>query len=151
MAHWLSSTGPERFELDMGNDFALDGYLEEDFERAIRVEPGDKVVYYVQGWQAFGAVCVARSRVFVDWRQIWPDSVRPLRFERRPEIVLTKEKALPAGGVLAHLSFVPAKDKVSGGTGHIFREGLREIPREDFELIERQMRRVVKAGDEKDG
>ena len=151
MGYWLSCTGPERFELDMANDFALDGYKEEDFERAIRVEPGDRVVYFVQGWQAFAAVCVARSRVFVDWRQIWQDSIRPLRFERRPEIVLPKEKALPTGVVLAHLSFVPAKDKVSGGSGHIFREGLREIHREDFELIEREMRRVAKTGDEKDG
>ncbi len=139
MAYWLSSTGPERFELDMGNDFALDGYQEEDFERAIRVEPGDRIVYYIQGWGAFGAVCVARSRVFVEWRPIWPDRVRPLRFERRPEIVLSREKALPVGVVLPHLSFVPGKLRLN-------REGLREIPREDFELIEQEMKKRAEDG-----
>lgn len=151
MAYWLSSTSPERFELDMRNDFALDGYQEEDFERAIRVEAGDRIVYCIKEWWAFGAVCVARSRVFVDWRQIWPDSVRPLRFERHAEIVLPKSKALPVGIVLPHLSFIPAKLKLSRAWGHIFREGLREIPEADFELIEREMRRAAKAPGEKDG
>ena len=146
MAYWLSSTSPERFEMDIGNEFALDGYQEEDLERAIRVEAGDRIIYYIRGWEAFGAVCVARSRVFVEWRPIWPDEVRPLRFERRPEIVLPKEKALPVGAVLPHLSFVPGKLKQSHARGHLFREGLREIPREDFELIEREMKKWAEDG-----
>jgi hypothetical protein len=146
MAHWLSSTGPERFELDMGNDFALDGYQEQDFERAIRVEPGDRIVYYIQGWQAFGAVCVARSRVFVEWRPIWPDKIRPLRFERRPELVLPKEKALPLGLVLPRLSFALGKPKLAHTRGPLFREGLREIPGEDFELIEQEMKKRAEDG-----
>ena len=153
MAYWLSSTGPERFELDMGNDFALDGYQEEDLERAIRMEAGDRIVYYIRGWEAFGVICVARSRVFVEWRPIWPDKVRPLRFERRAELVLPREKALPVGVVLSHLSFVPGKLKQGHAWGHLFREGLREIPKVDFELIERAMRHLAKGerAGEKDG
>jgi hypothetical protein len=151
MAYWLSSTSPESFELDIGNEFALDGYQEEDLERAIRIEPGDRIIYYIRGWEAFGAICVARSRVFVEWRPIWPDNVRPVRFERRPELVLPREKALPAGAVSPHLSFVPGKLRHGHAGDRLFREGLREIPREDFELIEREMRRVAKAPGEKDG
>ena len=146
MAYWLSSTGLERFELDMANDFALDGYQEEDLEMAIRVERGDRIVYYIQGWRAFGAVCVARCRVFLEWRPIWPDRVRPLRFERRPELVLPKDKALPLWAVLPRLSFVPGKPKQGHAWGPLFREGLREIPREDFELIEQEMKKRTEDG-----
>ena len=131
--------------MDMGNDFALDGYTEEDFESAIRVAPGDRIIYYIEGWRAFAAICVARSRVFVEWRPIWPDKVRPLRFERRPELVLPKDKALPVWAVLPRLSFVPGKPKQSHSWGPLFREGLREISTEDFELLEQEMKK--QAGD----
>ena len=147
MAYWLSCTTPKRFESDMANDFAIDGYEEEDFEAAIRVEPGDRIACYVLGWDAFAAICVARSRVFVDWRQIWPDAVCPLRFERHAEIALPRDRALPGAALLPQLGLAGVKAKHGQRAGHALRESLREIAREDFEVIERAMRRA--AGEER--
>ena len=141
MNFWLSSTDPARFEVDQANEFFLDGYQEDDLETAIRLEPGDRIIYYIQSWEAFGAICVARSRVFIAWRPIWPGQVRPVRFERRPELVLPRERMLEASQVAPHLSFLRQKGRGPGRWDALLQESLREIPKKDFELLEGEMKK----------
>jgi hypothetical protein len=137
----------ENFDIDCQIDFWVDGYKDKDFKKVLAIEPGDRLVYYVKGL-GFGAICVARSRVFIDWKPIgWKGDIYPCRFERRCELFLPKEKILKVKDILPKLSFVPSRLKDSKYWGVAFRGSLRPIPAEDFRVIYAEMKRRA----EKDG
>lgn len=138
--YWLSCLSEENFEIGKKIDFSIDGYKEREFKKVLEVEPGDKFVYYVKGW-GFGAICVAKTRIFIDFKRIWKDDIYPCRFERECQLYLPKEKMLKAKEIISKLSFVSEKLKKSRYWGLAFRGSLRQIPYEDFALIEQEMKR----------
>lgn len=137
--YWIACTTPEKFQVDRGNDFAVEGFREREFRRVLRVEPGDRLVHYIKRLGLFGAIGEVRGRVYIAWNPIWPDDTYPCRFEHRPLLVLPAEKMLPAEAVLPRLGFLNPhhQDPLSRS----LRCDLKEIPQEDFEIIEQEMRR----------
>jgi len=131
------------WQRDLEIDFWVAGYREKDLKAVLQVEPGDRLIYYVKDLKGFTAICVARSRCFIDWKPIWPGDIYPCRFERRCELVLPPGKVLPAREIVPRLSFVPPELKNPRFWGLTFRRSLSQIPEEDFKLIETEMRRLA--------
>ncbi|MEE9202433.1 MAG: EVE domain-containing protein [Dehalococcoidia bacterium] len=104
MTYWLSSVSYERFQADEQYEFAVDGYQESEFNRALRVEPGDRFVYYIKRLELFAALAEARGRCYLDWTRLWPDATYPVRFERRPLVVLPRAQMVPARSLVPRLS-----------------------------------------------
>jgi hypothetical protein len=129
----------DRFQRDWANEFAVDGYREREFKRVIRVEPGDRFVYYIKRLGVFGAIAEARGRGYVDWSRLWQDGIYPLRFERCSLLVLPRASMLEAAGVLPQLSFISAKSRNGLSLGQLLRGDLRQISKQDFVLIEKAM------------
>jgi hypothetical protein len=142
MTYWLSSVTHERFLADQEYEFAVDGYRETEFNRALRVEPGDRFVYYIKRLELFAALAEARGRCYLDWTRLWPDDTYPVRFERRPLLVLPRAQMVPAGPLVSRLSLARNRSGESASLGHLLRFDLQEIPQGDYELIEREMRLI---------
>ena len=85
---------------------------------ALEFEPGDEVVFYVTGVQAFGGIATVRSDMFEDRTPIWPQGKKkypepyPWRVEAEPVLVLDEEAFVPAveiAGELEHVRKWPAE------------------------------------------
>jgi hypothetical protein len=142
MTYWLSSVTHERFLADQEYEFAVDGYQESEFNRALRVGPGDRFVYYIKGLELFAALAEARGRCYLDWTRLWPDGSYPVRFERRPLLVLSRAQMVAARPLISRLSLAQERSGDSFSLSQLLRFDLREIPRADYELIEREMRHL---------
>ena len=68
---------------------------------AEQIEPGDRIVFYVTGVQAFGGIVRVTGEMYEDREQIWPGKPGnadpyPWRFETEPELVLDEDDFVPA-------------------------------------------------------
>ena len=83
---------------------------------AEQIEPGDEIVFYVTGVQAFGGIVRVTSEMFEDREKVWPGKPGkvdpyPWRFETEPVQVLEEEQFVPAVelvGELEHIAKWPA-------------------------------------------
>jgi EVE domain len=79
---------------------------------ALEFEPGDEVVFYVTGVQAFGGIATVRSDMFEDRTPIWPQGKKkypepyPWRVEAEPAVILAEEDFVPAASLAAELEHV---------------------------------------------
>jgi predicted RNA-binding protein len=80
--------------------------------QAAEFEPGDEIVFYVTGVQAFGGIAQVRSEMFEDRASIWPQGRKkhpedyPWRVEAEPVVVLDEDAFVPAESLLDQLEHV---------------------------------------------
>ena len=145
---WVLTGSLENFRATRERDFRLIGAKEKRRRIAERIEPGDEIVFYVTGVQAFGGVVRVTSEMFEDRRRVWPgkpgkaDSY-PWRFETEPVVVLDEDRFVPAvelvGGLEHaakwppehwHLAFQGQLRPVSANDGRLLRRRIRAAARE---------------------
>ncbi len=142
MPYWLIVTSPENFKFDREKlGFRLQGVPIRFKRQMQRMQSDDKVVYYIMGLQKFGAVARITgeyqehdSRVWTDTDEMWP-----ARRPSEPEIVLSDDELVDAKRLVPDLSFMEKKEY----WGSYLQGSVREIPEDDFRLIESEMRKVV--------
>jgi EVE domain len=109
---WILTGSLENFRINVERGFDMVGFKERRRGLAEQVEPGDEIVFYITGVQAFGAIATVRSRVFEDRDPIWPQGRKkrlepyPWRVEAEPELVLAEEDLVPAGELADSLEHV---------------------------------------------
>jgi predicted RNA-binding protein len=88
------------------------GLKERRRNQAAEFEPGDEIVFYVTGVQAFGGIARVRSEMFEDRASIWPQGRKrhpedyPWRVEAEPVVVLDEDAFVPAESLLDQLEHV---------------------------------------------
>ena len=127
---WILTGSVENFRATRDRDFRVIGMKERRRRLAEQVEPGDRIVFYVTGVQAFGGVIKVTGEMYEDRSKIWPGKPKnpdpyPWRFETEPELILEES------------SFVPA-ETLADDLEHV-----RKWPREHWQLaFQGQLRRV---------
>ena len=115
---WILTGGVENFRIYVERGFDVIGFKESRRRMAETVEPGDEIIFYVSGLQAFGGVARVRSGMFEDREPIWPQGKKkkpepyPWRVEAEPVLVLDEERFVPAEelvGELEHIAKWPAE------------------------------------------
>lgn len=142
--YWLIITSPENFEIDRQDNFSVEGFRNRIRKTVQRVQPGDKLVVYINRLQRIGAILTAASGFYYDDRnKIWTeeDEIWPCQFKTQPELVLAEDELLDVKKLVPLLSFVTPKQKATMW-GLAFQGSLRRIPKEDFDLIESEMRKI---------
>jgi len=142
--YWLISTSPENFEIDRQINFAVQGFSNRFRKLIGQVKLGDKFVIYINRLQKIGAICEATSGLYYDNKnRIWTEDVEvwPCRFKTRPGLVLNDDELLDIKKLISSLSFITPKQRATTW-GLAFHYSLRTIPKEDFELIESEMRKI---------
>ncbi len=118
MATWILTGSLENFQINVERGFDLIGFKERRRIQASQFEPGDQVVFYVTGVQAFGGIALVTSEMFEDRSPIWPQGKKkhpepyPWRVEAEPLTVLAEDGFVPAEsllGELEHLGKWPAE------------------------------------------
>jgi len=148
MKTWVLTGSLENFRATRERGFKLIGAKEGRRRMAEQIEPGDEIVFYVTGVQAFGGIVAVESEMYEDREKVWPGKPGkpdpyPWRFHTRPEVVLDERDFVPAEdlvGELEHASKWPAEH------WHLAFQGqLRTVSEADAELLERRIREGARA------
>lgn len=139
---WLLVSTPENFEISRQRGFDLAAMKSRHEKKAQRVQPGDKVVFYLTREMAIGGIAEVKSTYFVSedpiWRSEKPGETYPYRFEVSPELMLPRGDSLPVEPWVEELAYVrkwpPEHWRLA------FQGNVHLIPEEDYRLIERKLR-----------
>lgn len=144
MTFWLLVTSPENFRLDRDQlGFRMQG-LPARFKKSVRkMAVGDRVAYYVMTLQKFGATATVTGEYVEDHSRLWNerDEMWPARRPSTPDIILQDDELVDAKKLVPDLGFIQKKEN----WGAYFQGSIREIPEEDFRLIESEMKKIVAA------
>jgi predicted RNA-binding protein len=140
---WVLTGSLENFRVTRERGFRVIGAKEGRRRMAEQIEPGDRIVFYVTGVQAFGGIVRVTGEMYEDREKIWPGKkgkpdAYPWRFETEPEAVLEEEEFVPAAELAAELEHVrrwPAEHWRLAFQGQ-----LRTVSDADAELLERRIR-----------
>jgi predicted RNA-binding protein len=114
---WILTGSLENFRINVERGFDVIGFKERRRRQAEEFEPGDEIVFYVTGVQAFGGIARVRSEMFEDRKRIWPGVKKgqksakkreeyPWRVEAEPVLVLPEEDFVPAEQIVTELEHV---------------------------------------------
>jgi predicted RNA-binding protein len=109
---WILTGSLENFRINVERGFDVVGIKERRHRQAQELEPGDEVVFYVTGVQAFGAIARVVSEMFEDREPIWPQGRKsrpeayPWRVRAEPVVVLDEDDFVPAAELAAELEHV---------------------------------------------
>ena len=146
---WVLTGSLENFRASRERDFRVAGMKERRRRLAEQIEPGDRIVFYVTGVQAFGAIVRVAGEMYEDRTRIWPGKpgkadAYPWRFKTEPLVVLDEADFVPAedvAGELEHVRKWPAEHWRLAFQGQ-----LRTVSDADAELLERRIRVAAGAG-----
>ena len=148
---WILTGSLENFRINVERGFDVIGFKERRRRQAEEFEPGDEVVFYVTGVQAFGGIARVKSEMFEDRERIWPDrnkrrpqktpphrpEIYPWRVEAEPVLILTEEEFVPAEELSTELEHVR---KWPPDHWHLAFQGqLRTIGEADAALLRRRL------------
>jgi predicted RNA-binding protein len=139
---WILTGSLDNFRATREHGFSVIGAKEGRRGMAEQIEPGDRIVFYVTGVQAFGAIVEVTGEMYEDRTRIWPGKPGkadpyPWRFETRPEAVLEESEFVPAeelAGDLEHAKKWPAEHWRLAFQGQ-----LRTVSDADAELLGRRI------------
>ena len=145
---WILTGSPENFAATAARGFRLIGMKEGRRRLAERIEPGDRIVFYLTREKSFAGIVRVTSAMFEDRAPVWPGKpgkvdAYPWRFETEPELVLDERARIPAeelAGELEHVRKWPAEHWTLAFQGQ-----LRPVSDADARVIEDRMRAAVPA------
>ena len=142
--YWMVVTGPENFEITRRLGFTVHGLKAHQQRKAKRLEPGDRMLYYIGGRRFFGATATVTSQYFQDDSPAWEkEGVSSWAFgvKIKPEIVLDEGELIDARQLAPRLDYVrrwPPEDWYMA----FAQSNLHLLPKKDFLLVEEEMRKI---------
>lgn len=149
LSYWLVVTSPANFSYDRDVlKFRMQGLPARVRNSVQRMQIGDRIVYYIMGLQRFGATATITGEYVEDSTKMWTDDdeMWPARRLSKADIVLEDDELIDAKKLVPSLSFVENKHN----WGAHFQGSIRQIPEDDFRLIESEMKKVVAERFERD-
>jgi predicted RNA-binding protein len=140
--YWLIVTSPENFSHDREVlHFKMQGLPLRNRGSLQRMQIGDRVVYYIMNLYRFGATATITGEYVEDHSKLWTDDdeMWPARRPSKPDIVLQDHELIDAKKLIPNLTFIERKEV----WGVYLQGSVRQIPEEDFRLIESEMKKVV--------
>ena len=140
---WMINSNPPNFNITRRLGFTAQGLKAEYRRKVQRVEPGDRIIYYLTGIRAFAAT----ATVTAAYTETDPAAAGPWRPEGRtgwpyrigikPDIVLDESQYIPAGLLAYRLEYIrkwPPEDWPLA-----FQGNLHLLSKNDFFMLECEM------------
>jgi predicted RNA-binding protein len=145
---WILTGSLDNFRATREHGFTVIGAKEGRRRMAEQIEPGDRIVLYVTGVQAFAAIVRVTGEMYEDRAKIWPGKPGkadpyPWRFETEPELVLDEGGFVPAVELARELEHV--RKWPAAHWQLAFQGQLRVVSTADSELLERRLRQAAPA------
>lgn len=141
---WMIAESPENFEITRDVGFTLYGFGEKYRRRAERMQPDDRVLFYVKEMRKWTAIATIASRYFEDNKPIWKPNHFGEQYRYRvklsPDIILEEKDYIDALILAPRLEYV--KRWLPEDWPLAFHENLHLLPQRDFRLIESEMKRL---------
>jgi hypothetical protein len=134
----------ENFEVTRSLGFTAQGLVAYHQRKVQRMEPGDRVLFYIARDRFFAATSTVTSRYFEDRSPTWKregSGEWSLRVRIKPEVVLDGEDFMDACQLAPRLDYVrrwPPEDWYVA----FAQTTLHLLPKKDFNLVEEEMRKV---------
>ena len=146
---WILTGSVDNFRATRERDFRVIGMKERRRRLAEQVEPGDRIVFYVTGVQAFGGVIKVTGEMYEDRSKIWPGKPKnpdpyPWRFETEPELILEESSFVPAETLADDLEHVRKWPREHWQLA--FQGQLRAVSDRDAATVLDAMREAQRAG-----
>src|SRR5436190_4480062 len=145
---WVLTGSLENFRATREHGFRVVGAKEGRRRMAEQIEPGDLIVFYVTGVQAFGGIVRVKGEMYEARTKIWPGKPGkadpyPWRFETEPVVALEEDRFLPAEELVGRLEHVR---KWPPEHWHLAFQGqLRTVSDADSRLLEKRIRDEARA------
>ncbi len=144
--YWMVSTTLDDFEVTQDRGFTILGMGRKYRRRAQRMQPNDQMLLYVKQLRKWPAVVSVTSKYFEDRTPIWNSGPNGDKYMYRvrisPKIVLDEDDYINA------MLLAPRMDYLKRWLPELwplaFFDMLHLIPQRDFNLIEGEMRRIVR-------
>jgi hypothetical protein len=139
---WVLTGSLDNFRATRDRDFRLIGAKEGRRRMAEQIEPGDTIVFYVTGVQAFGGMVRVAGEMYEDRTKVWPgkpgkSDTYPWRFETEPVLILDEDDFVPAEGLARELEHV--RKWPADHWQLAFQGQLRTVSDTDAELLENRL------------
>lgn len=138
--HWIIVGSLDNFRRSRDLGFTVQGIKSRHRKKAERMQPGDKLIYYITGIKAFAGIVTVTSPYVESHERIWtsgdPKKAAedyPFRVNITPDVVLDEDEFVPAEPVARQMTYVskwPAKNWTLAFQGNV-----HEIGEADYELI----------------
>lgn len=142
--YWMIVTSLENFRITRRHGFKVQGIKTQHQRKMQRIEPGDRILYYVGGERRFSATATAKSRYFEDYTPIWKQegSVNwNFRVHVQSDVVLDEFEFMDAGQLAPRLDYVRRWSPEDWYMAFA-QSSLHLLPKKDFQLIEEEMKKV---------
>ncbi|HEV2811766.1 MAG TPA: EVE domain-containing protein [Solirubrobacteraceae bacterium] len=111
MTTWILTGSPDNFAATREHGFRIIGLKERNRNRALEIEPGDRIVFWLTQAQRFAGSVTVVGELFEDREKVWPGKPGkvdpyPWRFETEPEIVLEDGDHVPGEELAPRLEHV---------------------------------------------
>lgn len=139
---WILTGSPENYAATAERGFRVIGLKERNRNRALEIEPGDRIVLYLTRIMRFAAAITVCGELYEDRERIWPGKPGkpdpyPWRFPTEPELVLDEERFVPAEELKDELEHIrkwpPEHWKLA------FQGQIRAVSEHDAELLMARM------------
>jgi EVE domain-containing protein len=108
---WILTGSPENHAATAARGFDVIGLKERNHNRALEIEPGDRIVLYITRVKAFAGSIRIEGELYEDRTKIWPGKpgkvdAYPWRFPASPEVVLGEDEWVQAESLADQLEHV---------------------------------------------
>lgn len=152
-SYWMFVESPANYEISEKMGLTVCGLGRSYRRRAERMQPDDRMLFYVSGIRKWAASATVASRSYIDETPVWNSNrsgeVYPYRVKLNPAIVLKREDYIDAMVLGPRLEYV--KRWAPEEWPLAFLDRLHLIPQRDFRLIEAEMKRIVSGGRQRSG
>ena len=141
--YWMVAVRPDYYERCVEQQFTLLGMGRTHRKRVQRMEIGDRVLFYVAEWMVFGATATIASTYFEDSTPTWPSSDPDETYAWRVRITsgVTPDARHRVDARLIAPRMQYVKKWPPEQWPLAFQGLLHLIPKQDFGLIEDELRR----------
>ncbi len=138
--YWIIVSSIDNWRRTAEHGFTVQGMKSRHRRKAERMQPGDKIAYYVTGVKAFAGVATVTSTYYEDHVPIWTsnnkkkaDEDYPFRVLIEPNLVLNETDFVPAEGIARRMTY--ASKWPAANWTLAFQGNVHSIPAEDFQLV----------------
>ena len=147
-SYWMLVESPANYEISEKMGLTVCGLGRAFRRRAERMQPDDRMLFYISGIRKWAASATVASRCYTDDTPVWNSNraqdVYPYRVKLNPAIILKRDDYIDAMVLGPRLEYV--KRWAPEEWPLAFLDRLHLIPQRDFRLIEAEMKRIVSRG-----
>ena len=140
---WMIICNPNNFRITQELGFTKQGLKSQHRRKIERIENGDRVLFYVSFDRRFTATATATSSYYEDEEPVWEKEGRaewPYQFKIKPEVILDEHQYIDANLLAPRLDYV--KRWPPENWYMAFQGNLHLLPKNDFLLIEEEMKKL---------